>query len=79
MVKIRLARMGKKKKPFYRVVIADAKSPRDGKSLDVIGTYNPLMDPIELRIDKEKLDKWMTKGAKLTKRVEGLLKMQKLL
>lgn len=67
--------MGKKKKPFYRVVVADARSPRDGKYLDIVGTYNPLVDPAEVRIDKEKLDKWVSKGAKPTKRVEGLLRM----
>ncbi len=75
MLKIRLLRMGKKKKPFYRVVVADARSPRDGKYLDIVGTYNPLVDPAEVRIDKEKLDKWVSKGAKPTKRVEGLLRM----
>ena len=51
MLKIRLLRMGKKKKPFYRVVVADARSPRDGKYLDIVGTYNPLVDPAEVRID----------------------------
>jgi len=75
MLKIRLLRMGKKKKPFYRVVVADARSPRDGKYLDIVGTYNPLVDPAEVRIDKEKLDKWVSKGARPTKRVEGLLRM----
>ncbi len=75
MLKIRLLRMGKKKKPFYRVVVADARSPRDGKYLDIVGTYNPLVDPAEVRIDKEKLDKWVSKGAKPTKRVEGLLRI----
>ncbi len=79
MIKIRLARMGRKKRPFYRVIVADARSPRDGRSLEVIGTYNPLVDPIEVKIDKEKLDKWVSKGAKPTKRLEGLLKTQKLL
>jgi len=75
MLKIRLLRMGKKKKPFYRVVVADARSPRDGKYLDIVGTYNPLVDPAEVRIDKEKLDKWVSKGAKPTKRVKGLLRI----
>ncbi|MDL1972313.1 MAG: 30S ribosomal protein S16 [Deltaproteobacteria bacterium] len=75
MLKIRLLRMGKKKRPFYRVVVADARSPRDGKYLDIVGTYNPLVDPAEVKIDKEKLDKWVSKGAKPTKRVEGLLRM----
>ena len=75
MLKIRLLRMGKKKKPFYRVVVADARSPRDGKYLDIVGTYNPLVDPAEVKIDKEKLDKWVSKGARPTKRVEGLLRM----
>jgi len=59
MLKIRLLRMGKKKRPFYRVVVADARSPRDGKYLDIVGTYNPLVDPAEVKIDKEKLDKWV--------------------
>ncbi|MCD6254942.1 MAG: 30S ribosomal protein S16 [Deltaproteobacteria bacterium] len=75
MLKIRLLRMGKKKRPFYRVVVADARSPRDGKYLDIVGTYNPLVDPAEVKIDKEKLDKWVSKGARPTKRVEGLLRM----
>ncbi len=79
MIKIRLARKGRKKNPFYRVIVADARSPRDGKFLEIIGTYNPLVDPIEVKIDKEKLNKWVSKGAKPTKSVEGLLKNQKLL
>ena len=58
-VKIRLARLGAKKAPFYRVVVADSRSPRDGKFIEVIGTYNPLKDPAEIKIDNEKAQKWL--------------------
>ena len=58
-VKIRLTRMGDKKSPFYRVVVADSKSPRDGKFIDILGTYNPLTNPAEIKIDNEKATKWL--------------------
>ncbi|MBQ4535807.1 MAG: 30S ribosomal protein S16, partial [Clostridia bacterium] len=58
-VKIRLTRLGDKKSPFYRVIVADSRSPRDGKFVDIIGTYNPLTDPAEIKIDNEKAEKWL--------------------
>ena len=62
-VKIRLTRLGDKKAPFYRVVVADSKSPRDGKYIDLLGTYNPLTNPAEIKIDNEKAQKWLRNGA----------------
>ena len=62
-VKIRLTRMGDKKAPFYRVIVADSRAPRDGKFIDIIGTYNPLTDPAQINIDKEKAEKWLKNGA----------------
>ena len=73
-VKIRLRRMGKKKAPFYRVVVADSRSPRDGKFIEEIGTYNPLTDPSTINIDKEKAEKWIKNGAQPTDTVKKLLK-----
>jgi len=74
MVKIRLRRMGAKKNPFYRVVVADSRSPRDGRCVEEIGTYNPLTDPAEINIDAEKAKKWIANGAQPTDTVRGLLK-----
>lgn len=79
MVKIRLKRMGAKKAPFYRVVIADSRSPRDGKFIDEIGYYNPLIDPCEIRIDAEKAQKWLANGAIPTETVRTLLKKSEIL
>lgn len=79
MVKIRLKRMGAKKAPFYRVVIADSRSPRDGKFIDEIGYYNPLTDPCEIRIDAEKAQKWLANGAIPTETVRTLLKKSEIL
>ena len=73
-VKIRLKRMGAKKKPFYRVVIADSRSPRDGRFIKEIGTYNPLTDPGEIKIDVEEAKKWLANGAQPTDTVRALLK-----
>lgn len=73
-VKIRLRRMGAKKAPFYRVVVADSRYPRDGRFIDEVGTYNPLTDPAELNIDKEKVQKWIGNGAQPTDTVKSLLK-----
>ena len=74
-VKIRLRRMGQKKAPYYRIVVADARSPRDGRFIEEIGTYNPNTDPSEFKIDEELAKKWLTNGAKPTETVEKLLKL----
>jgi len=73
MVKIRLRRMGRRNKPFYRVVVADSRSPRDGKFIDIIGHYNPLTDPATISIDGEKALKWLSYGAQPTDTVRSLL------
>ncbi|HIQ72137.1 MAG TPA: 30S ribosomal protein S16 [Candidatus Onthenecus intestinigallinarum] len=73
-VKIRLKRMGMKKKPFYRVVVADERSPRDGRFIEEIGYYNPVSTPVELKIDNEKAAQWMRNGAQPTDTVRALLK-----
>ncbi|MDL1969903.1 MAG: 30S ribosomal protein S16 [Candidatus Desulfofervidaceae bacterium] len=75
-VKIRLMRMGAKKRPFYRIVAADARAPRDGRFLEIVGFYNPLIDPPEIKVDKDKIEKWVGQGAQLTGTVKGLLKKQ---
>ena len=72
-VKIRLTRLGAKKAPFYRVVVADSRSPRDGKYIDLIGTYNPLTDPAEIKIDSAKAQKWLANGATPTETARELL------
>ncbi len=72
-VKMRLTRMGDKKSPFYRVVVADSRSPRDGKNIDIIGTYNPKTEPAEVKIDSEKAKKWLANGAQPTDTVRSLL------
>lgn len=71
-VKIRLRRMGAKKKPFYRVVVADSRSPRDGRCIEEIGYFNPVSDPVELKIDAEKAVKWLNTGAQPTDTVKML-------
>ncbi len=73
MVKIRLQRVGKKKAPFYHVVVADSRSPRDGKIIDQIGTYDPMTDPATISLDKEKVEKWIKNGAKPTDTVKALI------
>ncbi len=73
-VKIRLKRIGAKKNPFYRVVVADSRYPRDGRFIEEIGTYNPLTDPSEINIDNEKAAKWIKNGAQPTETVKSLLK-----
>lgn len=75
-VKIRLKRIGAKKTPFYRVVVADSRSPRDGRFIEEIGTYDPLADPAEVRIDTEAAKKWISNGAQPTDTVRALLKKQ---
>ncbi len=72
-VKIRLTRMGAKKAPFYRIVIADSKVSRDGKCIDVIGHYNPTTDPVDLVVDVDKAKKWIANGAQPTETVKSLL------
>ena len=74
MVKIRLRRMGRRNRPFYRVVVADERSPRDGKFIELIGHYNPLTDPETISIDEEKALKWLRHGAQPTDTVRTLLK-----
>ena len=73
-VKIRLRRMGAKKAPFYRVVVADSRYPRDGRFIEEIGTYNPLMDPPEIKIDVESAKKWIANGAQPTETAKSILK-----
>ena len=73
MVKIRLRRMGSKKKPFYRIVVADSRSPRDGKFIAEVGTYNPMKDPIEFTLKEEEIKKWIGNGAQPTDAVKRLL------
>ena len=74
MVKIRLKRMGAKKAPFYRIVVADARTPRDGKVLEEIGIYDPTKNPTVLRVDTEAANNWIAKGAQPTDTVKALLK-----
>lgn len=76
MVKIRLQRAGKKKSPFYHIVVADSKSPRDGKIIEQIGTYNPMVNPSELKLDKEKVEQWIKNGAKPTDTVKRLIERE---
>ncbi len=73
-VKIRLRRMGAKKAPFYRIVVADSRYPRDGRFIEEIGTYNPLTNPAEVKIDAEKATDWIKNGAQPTVTVKALLK-----
>ena len=73
-VKIRLRRMGAKRAPFYRVVVADSRYPRDGRFIEEIGTYDPTMDPAVVNIDAEKAKKWISNGAQPTDTVKALLK-----
>ena len=74
MVKIRLKRMGAKKNPFYRVVVADSRYPRDGRFIEEIGTYDPTVEPAAVKIDMEKANKWIANGAQPTETVRALLK-----
>ena len=74
MVKIRLRRMGAKKAPFYRIVVADSRYPRDGRFIEEIGTYNPCVEPSEIKIDAEKAKQWIANGAQPTETVAKLLK-----
>jgi small subunit ribosomal protein S16 len=73
-VRIRLTRLGRKKKPFYRIVVADSECPRDGKFLDVVGTYDPVQNPAAITINNDKLQDWLGKGALPTTTVQSLIK-----
>lgn len=73
-VKIRLARHGAKKRPFYRIIVADSESRRDGRFLDIVGTYNPLQEPAEVNLKEERIRYWMDQGAIPTNTVKNLLK-----
>jgi len=75
-VKIRLARHGAKKHPFYRIVIANSESPRDGKYLEAVGTYNPQPDPLELTLKSDRIKHWLGQGAVPTRTVKNLLKKE---
>ena len=77
MIKIRLARLGRKKRPFYRVVATNSKSPRDGKFLEILGTYDPLQEPSKVSINMDKLNEWVKKGAQLSNRVQHLTDPEK--
>jgi small subunit ribosomal protein S16 len=77
-VKIRLARHGAKKRPFYRIVVADSESPRDGRFLEIVGTYNPLMEPAEVSLKNERVKYWMGQGALPTNTVKNLIKKENL-
>lgn len=72
-VRIRLRRMGGKKKPFYRIVVADSSSPRDGRFIEEIGYYNPTTDPVTVKVNEEKAQKWLSKGAQPSGKVKDLL------
>ena len=73
MVKIRLTRSGSKKRPFYRIVAADSRSPRDGKFLEILGYYDPRKKPHVLEVDRERVQDWVNKGAQTSERVEKLI------
>ena len=75
-VRIRLKRMGSKRNPFYRIVVADSRSPRDGRNIEQVGTYNPVASPAEIKIDEEKALDWMKKGAKPSDTVRNLFSQQ---
>jgi small subunit ribosomal protein S16 len=78
-VRIRLTRKGTKKRPFYRIVVAHSEAPRDGKFLEIIGTYNPLTDPADVQIDPERLRVWLDRGARPSDAVRSLMKQKGLL
>jgi len=78
-VRIRLSRIGSKKRPFYRIVVADSRAPRDGSFVEVIGTYNPRTEPVEVQVNPERLQTWLKQGAEPTDTVRSLLKKKGLL
>lgn len=73
MVKIRLQRYGKKKAPFYRIVATDSRNPRDGRFIEIVGTYNPLTNPVTVKVNAESITAWINKGAKVTDTVKSIL------
>ena len=75
-VKIRLRRMGQKKAPFYRIVVADSRYPRDGRFIEEVGYYDPTKEPSVIKVDKEKVEKWIASGAQPTDTVKALLKIE---
>lgn len=77
MVKIRLQRAGAKKAPFYHIVVADSRSPRDGRIVEKIGTYDPMTNPATIKLDNEKVEKWIKNGAKPTDTVKALIEKTK--
>lgn len=79
MVKIRLRRMGAKKAPYYRIVVADSRYPRDGRFIEEIGFYNPMVEPAEVKVDAEKAKKWIANGAQPTDTVKALFKKNEVL
>ena len=79
MVKIRLRRMGAKQHPFYRLVVAEARSPRDGKFIEHLGYYDPMTDPAQIKIDVEKVEKWLRQGAQPSEAARSLLKREGIL
>ncbi|UCB48079.1 MAG: 30S ribosomal protein S16 [Deltaproteobacteria bacterium] len=78
-VRIRLTRMGAKKKPYYRLVAANSEAPRDGKFLEILGSYDPMKDPAQITVHKEKVDYWLKKGARVSGSAKAILKKQGLL
>jgi small subunit ribosomal protein S16 len=77
-VKIRLARHGAKKRPFYRIVVADQESRRDGRFIEIVGTYNPLKEPADVSLKKDRINYWLEKGAKPTDTVRNIIKREKI-
>jgi small subunit ribosomal protein S16 len=75
-VKIRLTRMGTKKRPFYRIVAADSEAPRDGKFIEILGHYDPMKDPAMVKVDEDKVNSWLDKGASVSESVSALLRKQ---
>jgi len=78
-VRIRLTRIGAKKKPFYRLVAANSEAPRDGKFIEILGSYDPMKDPAQITLHKEKVDYWLKKGASVSGSARAILKKQGLL
>ena len=78
MLSIRLSRIGKKKKPYYRVVVIESKRPRDGRFVEIVGTYDPLKKPAELKLDAERIKHWMGKGAQPSDTVRSFLRREKI-